>query len=49
LYFTYIYPTLDSWSANDDRDIVCVVGSAQALNGSVKGAGDALPLVESGS
>ena len=49
LYFTYIYPTLDSWSANDDRDIVCVVGSAQALNGSVKGAGDSLPLVESGS
>ena len=49
LYFTYIYPTLDSWSANDDRDIVCVVGSAQALNGSVKGAGDALPLVDPGS
>ena len=49
LYFAYIYPTLDSWSANDDRDIVCVVGSAQALNGSVKGAGDSLPLVESGS
>ena len=49
LYFTYIYPTLDSWSANDDRDIVCVVGSAQTLNGSVKGAGDALPLVDPGS
>lgn len=48
LYFTYLYPTLDSWSANDDRDIVCVVVSAQALNGSVKGAGDSLLLVEPG-
>lgn len=46
LYFTYIYPTLDSWSANDDRDIVCVVGSGQQLSGTVKGAGSTLPLVE---
>ena len=34
LYFTYIYPTLDSWSANDDRLHLC--RPPQALNGSVR-------------
>ena len=46
LYFTYIYPTLDSWTGNSDRSIVCVVGSSEQLNGSVKGVGGNIPLAE---
>jgi Septum formation len=47
LYFSYLYPTLDSWSDPDrnDRGIVCVVGiTGVDLIGSVKGAGNDLPI-----
>lgn len=46
LYFTYLYPTLDSWTGQDDRTIVCVVGSARTLVGSVAGSDGVLPLAD---
>lgn len=47
LYFSYMYPTLDSWTSSEDRGIVCVVGSAANLNDSVAGKGLNLPLAPS--
>jgi len=44
LYFSYLFPTLDSWNDSEDRGIVCVVGSSADLNGSVAGKGLDLPL-----
>ena len=44
LYFSYLYPTFDSWNESEDRGIVCVVGSSADLNDSVAGKGLNLPL-----
>ncbi len=44
LYFSYLYPTFDSWNDSDDHGIVCVVGSSADLVDSVAGRGLDLPL-----
>lgn len=44
LYFSYMYPTFDSWNESDDRGIICVVGSSADLNDSVAGKGLNLPV-----
>jgi hypothetical protein len=41
LFHTWLVPTLDGWNDEDDREIVCVLGShdAEPLIGSVRNSG----------
>jgi hypothetical protein len=41
LFYSWLVPTLTSWDREDDREIICVVGSkdSKPLLGSVQGSG----------
>jgi hypothetical protein len=37
LYFSYLYPSLDSWNSGDDRQVVCViVATGDEMTGTVR-------------
>lgn len=47
LHFTYLFPTLDSWTGpEEDRTVVCVVASAPTLVASLFGSDGVLPLAD---